>query len=54
MNNKFIDLHMHSLYSDDGEFTPKELVEMCRDKGIEIMAIADHNSVRAVKEAREE
>ena len=26
---KFIDLHMHSLYSDDGEFTPTQLVEKC-------------------------
>lgn len=22
----YIDLHMHSIYSDDGEFTPRELV----------------------------
>lgn len=54
MKDKFIDLHMHSLYSDDGEFTPKQLVEMCRDKGIEIMAIADHNSVKGIAEAKEE
>ena len=39
---KFIDLHMHSLYSDDGEFTPTQLVEKCYDAGIRIMAIADH------------
>ncbi len=24
-----IDLHMHSRYSDDGEYTPSELVEQC-------------------------
>lgn len=24
---KYIDLHMHSKYSDDGEFTPTQLVE---------------------------
>lgn len=51
--NKFIDLHMHSLYSDDGEFSPSELVRKCKDKGIRIMAIADHNSVRGVHEAKE-
>lgn len=47
----YIDLHMHSLYSDDGEFTPTQLVEMCHEKGIQIMAIADHNSVKAIDEA---
>ena len=48
----YIDLHMHSQYSDDGEFTPSELVEMCYEKGIKIMAIADHNSVKAIEEAK--
>ncbi len=27
-----IDLHMHSRYSDDGEFTPTELIEQCTQK----------------------
>ena len=47
MLGKSIDLHMHSYYSDDGEFTPEELVRKCSDSGIKVMAIADHNSVRA-------
>ena len=51
--NKFIDLHMHSMYSDDGEFTPTELVEKNEKAGVKIMAIADHNWVKACKEARE-
>ena len=42
-----IDLHMHSVYSSDGEFSPEELVQKCCDAGIGIMAIADHNSCRA-------
>ena len=46
-----IDLHTHSLYSDDGEFTPKELLVKAKDKDIKILAIADHNSIRANKEA---
>lgn len=50
---KKTDLHMHSIYSSDGEFSPKELVGMCRNAGIQIMAIADHNSVRAVREVAE-
>lgn len=50
---QWIDLHMHSLYSDDGEFTPTELVEKCEAAGIKIMAIADHNSIKAISEAQQ-
>lgn len=46
-----IDLHMHSRYSDDGEFTPSELVRQCAQKGVRIMSIADHNCVKANAEA---
>lgn len=49
----YIDLHMHSMYSDDGEYTPIQLVNMCHDAGIKIMAIADHNWIKANKEASE-
>ncbi|MCI5952943.1 MAG: PHP domain-containing protein [Anaerostipes sp.] len=48
----YIDLHMHSLYSDDGEHTPASLVDMCHEKGIQIMAISDHNQVAAIAEGR--
>lgn len=50
---QWIDLHMHSLFSDDGEFTPTELVEKCEAAGIKIMAIADHNSTKAISEAQQ-
>ena len=46
MENK-IDLHMHSFYSEDGEFSPKELVDQCAALGIQTMSITDHNCVRA-------
>lgn len=42
-----IDLHMHSFYSDDGEYTPTQLVDMCHESGIQIMAIAHHNWIKA-------
>ncbi len=45
---------MHSYYSDDGEYTPCQLVEMAHQKGIKIMAIADHNYVKANQEALKE
>lgn len=48
----YIDLHMHSIYSDDGEFTPAELVEKCKEAGIKVMSIADHNSAKANVEAK--
>lgn len=51
MNKSYIDLHMHSKYSDDGEFTPTQLVNMCYEAGIKIIAIADHNWVKAIDEA---
>jgi hypothetical protein len=46
-----IDLHMHSIYSDDGEYEPRELVDLCLAKNITHFAITDHNSVKAIKEA---
>ncbi|MGI6500524.1 MAG: PHP domain-containing protein [Anaerostipes sp.] len=48
----YIDLHMHSKYSDDGEFTPSKLVEKCKEQGVKIMAIADHNLLCANEEGK--
>ena len=47
-----IDLHMHSRYREDGEFTPAELVDQCCRQGITTMSITDHNCVQANAEAR--
>lgn len=47
-----IDLHMHSVYSDDGEFSASDLVKRCKEANLRVMAVADHNCVRAVGEAR--
>jgi len=47
-----IDLHIHSKYSTDGEFAPDRLVEMCSEAGIRIMAVTDHNTVKAIDEAQ--
>lgn len=49
----YVDLHMHSNYSDDGEFYPKELVDLCLEKGIKYFSIADHNSTKGIAEAKE-
>ncbi|MCL2843723.1 MAG: PHP domain-containing protein [Oscillospiraceae bacterium] len=49
-----IDLHMHSTCSDDGEFTPIQLVQACKAAEIRVMSITDHNSARANAEAKQE
>jgi len=46
-----VDLHIHSCFSEDGEYSPGALVQMCSDEGISLMAIADHNTVAGVEEA---
>lgn len=46
-----IDLHIHTSYSGDGEFSPEEIVAQCRKQNMELIAITDHNSVRGVSEA---
>ena len=47
------DLHMHSHYSNDGEFSVATLVEKCRQQRVNTFSITDHNSARANKEAVE-
>ena len=51
---KNIDLHMHSNISNDGDFSPAELMKMCSKAGIKTAALAVHNSVRGVAEAIKE
>jgi len=46
-----MDLHIHSCYSEDGDYSPGALVQMCSDMGIRLMAIANHNTVAGVEEA---
>lgn len=45
----FIDLHIHSSYSD-GAFTPEELVQRASEAGLVAIAIADHDSVAGISE----
>lgn len=47
--NRF-DLHMHSCYSSDGQFTPKELIEIAKGKGLKTIALSDHDCISGVKE----
>jgi predicted metal-dependent phosphoesterase TrpH len=47
----WIDLHMHSNISSDGQFTPSELMHLCAENDVQVAALADHNSIRGVAEA---
>lgn len=47
----WLDLHIHSHYSDDGEFSPRQLMERCQKEGVQVAALSDHNATGGVKEA---
>jgi hypothetical protein len=47
-----VDLHTHTTYSD-GANTPQQLVQKASEKGIQVIAIADHDNVGALVEAAE-
>ena len=47
----WLDLHMHSVISDDGEFEPEKLMDMCREAGLKTVAVADHSSTKALGRA---
>jgi len=41
-----LDLHVHSMYSEDGEGSPKEIIKNLKKKGISGVSITDHNTVK--------
>jgi predicted metal-dependent phosphoesterase TrpH len=45
-----IDLHIHSIHSDDGEYTVERLIRQAEEAGLSVAAIADHDSVNACLE----
>lgn len=46
------DLHLHSTASD-GRLSPQELVRLAAQKGLEVMALTDHDSVEGIVPALE-
>lgn len=40
-----LDLHIHSQYSEDGAGSPKEIIKILKRKGLQGMAITDHNNI---------
>lgn len=47
------DLHMHSEQSSDGQLTVDELLDMAEEKGLQTIALSDHDSVAKVREITE-
>jgi predicted metal-dependent phosphoesterase TrpH len=45
------DLHIHSHYSNDGEKSISEIVQLCELNMVELFSITDHNCVRGNEEA---
>jgi predicted metal-dependent phosphoesterase TrpH len=39
------DLHVHTIYSNDSTITPKELVFYAKKRGLNAVAVTDHNSL---------
>jgi predicted metal-dependent phosphoesterase TrpH len=50
MDNRPIDLHVHSSYSSDGELPPARLVELALDAGLAAIALTDHDTVEGLDE----
>lgn len=47
-----VDLHTHSTASD-GQYSPSELVKLAQERGIEVLAVTDHDNTDGVEEAIE-
>ena len=45
-----IDLHVHTLYSD-GTFTPRQSIELALERGVETLAITDHDTTNGLSES---
>jgi len=46
-----LDLHIHSQYSEDGAGSPQEIIKILKKKGLNGMAITDHNTLKGGLEA---
>jgi predicted metal-dependent phosphoesterase TrpH len=48
-----VEFHCHTIYSKDSLTRPEQLVQACREKGIERVVVTDHNTIRGGLRARE-
>ena len=47
-SSKYADLHVHTNYSDS-TFSPEEVISHAREKGLDAIAICDHDSVNGIE-----
>jgi predicted metal-dependent phosphoesterase TrpH len=47
------DLHVHTCYSVDGSLSPETIVGLCQERGIDALAITDHNTIAGALAVRE-
>ena len=47
------DLHSHSKYSSDGILDPQKIIKVAIKKGLDGIAVTDHNTIRGGLEAKE-
>lgn len=45
------DLYTHTTASD-GQYTPAELVQLAKDRGLSVLAVTDHDTIAGVSEAQ--
>jgi predicted metal-dependent phosphoesterase TrpH len=49
-----LDLHLHSCFSDDGIGTPQDLVKALQKRGLQGMALTDHNTTKGYRTVQHE
>jgi predicted metal-dependent phosphoesterase TrpH len=47
-----IDLHTHTYYSD-GTLAPRDLLELAKERGLDVVALTDHDTTAGLPEARQ-
>ncbi len=45
-----IDLHVHTIHSSDGQYSPAEIISLAGDRGVRTLAFCDHMDFLAVSE----
>ncbi|MEW6527050.1 MAG: PHP domain-containing protein [Spirochaetota bacterium] len=46
-----IDLHIHSCYSEDGDYTVDFIFELAKNAGLSTISITDHDSIESIPDA---
>lgn len=47
-----IDLHVHSVFSPDSTISPQQLVQQAAVRGLDAVALTDHNTLKGIGEVR--